>query len=78
MMGEAVPGHWCGHVAAMARAQPWCLLPKVTSHGALCVLPPSPQLLEKHKAMESMVELLEMYQEEDEAYGDLAEATTQL
>ncbi|KAJ8286969.1 hypothetical protein GJAV_G00045460 [Gymnothorax javanicus] len=36
------------------------------------------ELLEKHKAVESMVELLELYQEEDEAYGDLAEATTQL
>ncbi|KAG5834285.1 hypothetical protein ANANG_G00259930 [Anguilla anguilla] len=36
------------------------------------------ELLEKHKAVESMVELLELYQEEDEAYGELAEATTQL
>ncbi|XP_064152838.1 junction-mediating and -regulatory protein-like isoform X2 [Anguilla rostrata] len=36
------------------------------------------ELLEKHKAVDSMVELLELYQEEDEAYGDLAEATTQL
>ncbi|KAJ8285491.1 hypothetical protein GJAV_G00027400 [Gymnothorax javanicus] len=36
------------------------------------------ELLEKHKAVESMDGLLELYQEEDEAYGDLAEATTQL
>lgn len=36
------------------------------------------QLLEKHKNTESMVELLELYQMEDDAYGSLAEATTEL
>lgn len=36
------------------------------------------QLLEKHKAMDSMVELLELYEEEDQAYGGLLEASTQL
>ncbi|XP_053152535.1 junction-mediating and -regulatory protein [Hemicordylus capensis] len=36
------------------------------------------ELLEKHKNTESMVELLELYQMEDEAYGGLAEATTEL
>lgn len=36
------------------------------------------QLLEKHKAMDSMVELLELYDEEDQAYGGLLEASTQL
>ncbi|XP_062984047.1 junction-mediating and -regulatory protein [Elgaria multicarinata webbii] len=36
------------------------------------------ELLEKHKNTESMVELLELYQMEDEAYGSLAEATTEL
>ncbi|XP_059194187.1 junction-mediating and -regulatory protein-like [Centropristis striata] len=36
------------------------------------------ELLEKHKTMESMVELLELYEEEDEAYGGLLEASTQL
>uniref|UniRef100_A0A8C5UBE3 Junction mediating and regulatory protein, p53 cofactor n=1 Tax=Malurus cyaneus samueli TaxID=2593467 RepID=A0A8C5UBE3_9PASS len=36
------------------------------------------QLLEKHKNTESMVELLELYQMEDEAYSSLAEATTEL
>lgn len=36
------------------------------------------QLLDKHKVMESMVELLKIYQEEDEAYGCLVEATTEL
>ncbi|KAH0628000.1 hypothetical protein JD844_008640 [Phrynosoma platyrhinos] len=35
-------------------------------------------LLEKHKNTESMVELLELYQMEDEAYSSLAEATTEL
>ncbi|XP_078531332.1 junction-mediating and -regulatory protein isoform X1 [Lissotriton helveticus] len=36
------------------------------------------QLLEKHKNTESMVELLDLYQLEDEAYSNLAEATTEL
>lgn len=36
------------------------------------------QLLGKHKNMESMVELLQLYQMEDEAYNSLAEATTEL
>ncbi|XP_012433142.5 junction-mediating and -regulatory protein [Taeniopygia guttata] len=36
------------------------------------------ELLEKHKNTESMVELLELYQMEDEAYSNLAEATTEL
>ncbi|XP_068460671.1 junction-mediating and -regulatory protein-like [Clinocottus analis] len=36
------------------------------------------ELLEKHKTMDSMVELLELYKEEDEAYGGLLEASTQL
>lgn len=36
------------------------------------------QLLEKHKTMDSMVELLELYEEEDQAYGCLLEASTQL
>ncbi|KGL74662.1 Junction-mediating and -regulatory protein, partial [Tinamus guttatus] len=39
---------------------------------------PGRQLLEKHKNTESMVELLELYQMEDEAYSSLAEATTEL
>ena len=36
------------------------------------------QVLDRHKAMDSMVELLQVYPEEDEAYGELLEATTQL
>ncbi|XP_030049092.1 junction-mediating and -regulatory protein [Microcaecilia unicolor] len=36
------------------------------------------ELLEKHKNTESMVELLELYQMEDDAYGNLSEATTEL
>ncbi|XP_034547980.1 junction-mediating and -regulatory protein-like [Notolabrus celidotus] len=36
------------------------------------------ELLEKHKTMESMVDLLELYEEEDHAYGGLLEASTQL
>lgn len=36
------------------------------------------QLLEKHKAVDSMVELLELYEEEDQAYVGLLEASTQL
>uniref|UniRef100_A0A8C4V3G5 WH2 domain-containing protein n=1 Tax=Falco tinnunculus TaxID=100819 RepID=A0A8C4V3G5_FALTI len=36
------------------------------------------ELLEKHKNTESMVELLELYQMEDEAYSSLAEATMEL
>ncbi|XP_028313754.1 junction-mediating and -regulatory protein-like isoform X2 [Gouania willdenowi] len=36
------------------------------------------ELLEKHKYMDSMVELLELYEKEDEAYGGLLEASTQL
>lgn len=38
----------------------------------------STQLLEKHKTMESMVELLQLYEQEDQAYGGLLEASTQL
>uniref|UniRef100_A0A8C2YPD7 Junction mediating and regulatory protein, p53 cofactor n=2 Tax=Chinchilla lanigera TaxID=34839 RepID=A0A8C2YPD7_CHILA len=36
------------------------------------------ELLDKHKNTESMVELLDLYQLEDEAYSSLAEATTEL
>lgn len=36
------------------------------------------QLLDKHKTVDSMVELLELYEEEDQAYGGLLEASTQL
>ena len=36
------------------------------------------ELLDKHKNIESMVELLDLYQIEDEAYSSLAEATTEL
>uniref|UniRef100_A0A1A8E0A0 Junction mediating and regulatory protein, p53 cofactor n=1 Tax=Nothobranchius kadleci TaxID=1051664 RepID=A0A1A8E0A0_NOTKA len=36
------------------------------------------EALDKHKAIDSMVELLQVYSEEDEAYGDLLEAITQL
>ncbi|XP_029431386.1 junction-mediating and -regulatory protein [Rhinatrema bivittatum] len=36
------------------------------------------ELLEKHKNTESMVELLELYQMEDDALSNLAEATTEL
>lgn len=36
------------------------------------------QVLDRHKAMENMVELLQVYTQEDEAYGELLEATTQL
>uniref|UniRef100_A0A673AQE6 Junction mediating and regulatory protein, p53 cofactor n=1 Tax=Sphaeramia orbicularis TaxID=375764 RepID=A0A673AQE6_9TELE len=36
------------------------------------------ELLEKHRTMDSMVELLELYEEEDQAYGGLLEASTQL
>lgn len=41
-------------------------------------LPVLSQVLDKHKAMDSMVELLQVYPEEDEAYVELLEATTQL
>lgn len=43
--------------------------------GCMCV---GGQVLDRHKAMDSMVELLQVYLEEDEAYGTLLEATTQL
>ncbi|XP_062867051.1 junction-mediating and -regulatory protein isoform X2 [Trichomycterus rosablanca] len=36
------------------------------------------ELLEKQRGMESMVDLLQLYSEQDEAYGDLVEATTEL
>uniref|UniRef100_UPI0037E755EF junction-mediating and -regulatory protein-like n=1 Tax=Semicossyphus pulcher TaxID=241346 RepID=UPI0037E755EF len=36
------------------------------------------ELLDKHKTMESMVDLLDLYEEEDHAYGGLLEASTQL
>ncbi|CAK6970519.1 junction-mediating and -regulatory protein-like [Scomber scombrus] len=36
------------------------------------------ELTEKHKAVDSMVELLELYEKEDQAYGGLLEASTQL
>ncbi|RVE68234.1 hypothetical protein OJAV_G00090340 [Oryzias javanicus] len=36
------------------------------------------ELLDKHKSTESMVELLELYEQEDRAYGGLLEASTQL
>lgn len=42
---------------------------------SLCLLT---QLLEKHKTTDSMVELLQLYEEEDQAYGGLLEASTQL
>ncbi|XP_051922847.1 junction-mediating and -regulatory protein-like [Hippocampus zosterae] len=36
------------------------------------------ELLDKHRSMDSMVDLLELYEEEDQAYGCLLEASTQL
>ena len=36
------------------------------------------QLLEQHRSMECMVELLAVYEEEDQAYGNLLEGCTQL
>ncbi|KAL0965323.1 hypothetical protein UPYG_G00279770 [Umbra pygmaea] len=36
------------------------------------------ELLERHRTLESMVELLQVYPEEDQAYAELLEATTQL
>uniref|UniRef100_A0A8C6PI84 Junction mediating and regulatory protein, p53 cofactor n=1 Tax=Nothobranchius furzeri TaxID=105023 RepID=A0A8C6PI84_NOTFU len=36
------------------------------------------ELLEKHRSTDSMVELLELYEEEDQAYGGVLEASTQL
>ncbi|KAG7278310.1 hypothetical protein CRUP_029915 [Coryphaenoides rupestris] len=36
------------------------------------------ELLEQHRSMESMVELLSVYEAEDQAYGDLLDACTQL
>lgn len=36
------------------------------------------QVLDRHKAMDSMVELLRVYAQEDKAYAELLEATTQL
>ncbi|CAG07867.1 unnamed protein product [Tetraodon nigroviridis] len=36
------------------------------------------ELLEKHKTVDSMVELLRLYEEEDRAYGGLLEASTRL
>ncbi|XP_037533215.1 junction-mediating and -regulatory protein [Nematolebias whitei] len=36
------------------------------------------EVLDRHKAMDSMVGVLQVYPEEDEVYGDLLEATTQL
>lgn len=36
------------------------------------------QVLDRHKALDNMVELLQVYSQEDEAYGELLEATTQL
>ncbi|KAM6965217.1 junction-mediating and -regulatory protein-like [Aplochiton taeniatus] len=36
------------------------------------------ELLERHRAMDSMVELLQVFEEEDQAYGELLEASTQL
>ncbi|KAM9821560.1 junction-mediating and -regulatory protein-like [Syngnathus typhle] len=36
------------------------------------------ELLDKHRSMESMVDLLALYEEEDQAYGCLLEASTQL
>lgn len=48
----------------------------LTHRSAVCVC--CVQVLERHKAMDSMVELLQVYSEEDQAYGTLLEATTQL
>lgn len=45
----------------------------VTIHASIWV-----QVLDRHKAMDNMVELLQVYTQEDEAYGELLEATTQL
>lgn len=53
-----------------------CLLP--VAYLVFLVLNLSSQLLDKHKTIESMVELLDLYQREDEAYSSLAEATTEL
>ncbi|KAK7933569.1 hypothetical protein WMY93_004465 [Mugilogobius chulae] len=36
------------------------------------------ELLERHKSMESMVDLLQLYEEEDQAFNGLLEASTQL
>ncbi|XP_078812158.1 junction-mediating and -regulatory protein isoform X2 [Oryzias latipes] len=36
------------------------------------------EVLDKHRAMDSMVDLLQVYPEEDAAFGELLEATTQL
>ncbi|XP_077418276.1 junction-mediating and -regulatory protein-like [Vanacampus margaritifer] len=36
------------------------------------------ELLDKHRSMDSMVDLLDLYEEEDQAYGCLLEASTQL
>ncbi|XP_061624053.1 junction-mediating and -regulatory protein-like [Phyllopteryx taeniolatus] len=36
------------------------------------------ELLDRHKSLDSMVDLLELYEEEDQAYGCLLEASTQL
>ncbi|XP_061673836.1 junction-mediating and -regulatory protein-like isoform X2 [Syngnathoides biaculeatus] len=36
------------------------------------------ELLDRHKSLDSMVDLLELYEEEDQAYGSLLEASTQL
>lgn len=49
-------------------------IPVCFSMNSLCVM----QLLEKHKGTDSMVELLQLYKEEDQAYGGLLEASTQL
>lgn len=46
------------------------------SESNLCLL--GLQVLDRHKAMDSMVELLQVYAHEDEAYAELVEATTQL
>lgn len=56
-----------------------CRSCRSTSFPASCfLLSFASQVLDRHRAMDSMVELLQVYPEEDEAYGGLLEATTQL
>lgn len=43
-----------------------------------CIFVSAHQVLDKHRAMDSMVDLLQVYPEEDAAFGELLEATTQL
>ncbi|GAB0207629.1 hypothetical protein GRJ2_003228600 [Grus japonensis] len=54
------------------RLERWARANRMKFNKAKC------KLLEKHKNTESMVELLELYQMEDDAYSSLAEATMEL